>query len=199
MGSCRRDPAGKGVPDWASLVAVAAQLGRLLQAGGARIVTAESCTGGLIAALITESAGSSGWFDRGFVTYSNASKVAQLGVGEHTLFRHGAVSEPVVRQMALGALRASRAQVAIAVSGVAGPTGGSPAKPVGTVCLGWAFDPAWAEGDRAAARVFAVSVRFPGDRHSVRMFSARLALRMAQQLWVTARAPVSRGVSATTI
>ncbi len=197
--SCSLGEAGKGVPDWASLVAVAAHLGRSLQAQEARIVTAESCTGGLIAALLTETAGSSAWFDRGFVTYSNASKVAQLGVHEDSLTRHGAVSETVVRQMAMGALKASCAQVAIAVSGVAGPAGGSAEKPVGTVCLAWAFDPAWGEGDRAAASVFAVSARFPGDRHAVRMFSARLALRMAEQLWVATRASAPYGISATRI
>jgi nicotinamide-nucleotide amidase len=190
---------GKGVPDWASLVALAAHLGRSLQAQEARIVTAESCTGGLIAALLTETAGSSAWFDRGFVTYSNASKVAQLGVHEDSLTRHGAVSETVVREMAQGALKASCAQVAIAVSGVAGPTGGSAEKPVGTVCLAWAFDPSGGEGDRAAASVFAVSARFPGDRHAVRMFSARLALRMAEQQWVATRASAPHGVSATRI
>ena len=198
-GSCSPGAAGKGVPDWSSLVAEAARLGRLLHAEGARIVTAESCTGGLIAALLTETAGSSAWFDRGFVTYSNESKVSQLGVDEASLSRHGAVSETVVRQMALGALKASCAQVAIAVSGVAGPAGGSVDKPVGTVCLGWAFDPAGGEGDRVTARVFAVSARFPGDRHAVRMFSARLALRMAQQLWPAARASTRYGISATRI
>ena len=198
-GTSRLGAAGKGVPDWDSLVALAARLGRSLQAQGDRIVTAESCTGGLIAALVTETAGSSAWFDRGFVTYSNASKVAQLGVGEDSLTRHGAVSETVVREMALGALKASRAQLAIAVSGVAGPTGGSAEKPVGTVCLAWAFRPSGREGDRMAASVFAVSARFPGDRHAVRMFSARLALRMAEQLWVDARASAPKGVSATRI
>jgi nicotinamide-nucleotide amidase len=102
------------------------------------LVTAESCTGGGIAAAVTAVAGSSAWFERGFVTYSNAAKREMLGVQESTLQAHGAVSEPVVREMAAGALRHSAAQVAVAVSGIAGPDGGTPAKPVGTVCLAWA-------------------------------------------------------------
>src|SRR5262245_50128834 len=97
------------------------------------LTTAESCTGGGIAAAVTAVAGSSAWFERGFVTYSNAAKREMLGVQEATLQAHGAVSEPVVREMAAGALQHSTAQVAVAVSGIAGPDGGTPAKPVGTV------------------------------------------------------------------
>src|SRR5712671_8004537 len=103
-----------------------------------RIVTAESCTGGWIAKVFTDAAGSSRWFEGGYVTYSNAAKARDLGVAERTLREHGAVSEPTVREMAAGALRATGADVSIAVSGIAGPDGGSPEKPVGTVwfCVG---------------------------------------------------------------
>jgi len=103
-----------------------------------RIVTAESCTGGWIAKAFTDAAGSSRWFECGYVTYSNAAKVRDLGVSERTLAEHGAVSEPTVREMAAGALRVTGADVSIAVSGIAGPDGGSPEKPVGTVwfCVG---------------------------------------------------------------
>jgi nicotinamide-nucleotide amidase len=221
----------KGAPDWTSLVGAAERLGRALELQGARVVTAESCTGGLIAALLTETAGSSAWFDRGFVTYSNDSKSRQLKVCEQVLARYGAVSEPVVRQMAVGALRASQACLAIAVSGVAGPGGGSAEKPVGTVCLGWAIadsqdvramgspiaggmqpaaeDPGPGAGQAAAGgprpavgpgvRVYAASIHFPGDRHAVRAFSARLALRVAGQLWSSARPSIGQWRPATRI
>ncbi len=181
------DVRAKGVPDWTALVSAAARLGRALEPHGDRIVTAESCTGGLIAALITETAGSSAWFDRGFVTYSNEAKIAHLGVCEQALARQGAVSEAVVRQMALGALSASSAQLAIAVSGVAGPGGGSVGKPVGTVCLGWAFRMPESCREGRGPRVVAVTTRFPGTRHAVRAFSARLALQMGEHLWFRLR------------
>ncbi|HEY9101890.1 nicotinamide-nucleotide amidohydrolase family protein, partial [Chitinimonas sp.] len=114
---------------------LAEQLGKALLARGWRVTAAESCTGGGIASAITDIAGSSGWFDMGWVTYSNEAKQRLLGVAPTTLAEHGAVSEPVVREMALGALQAAGADLAVAVSGVAGPSGGTPAKPVGTVCL----------------------------------------------------------------
>ncbi|MEY4140223.1 MAG: hypothetical protein RLZZ371_2405, partial [Pseudomonadota bacterium] len=113
-------------------------LARLLMQKGWMMATAESCTGGLIAANCTDLAGSSNWFERGFVTYSNAAKNELLGVDPALIKSHGAVSEPVVRAMASGALAHSQAQVAIAVTGVAGPGGGSAEKPVGTVWLAWA-------------------------------------------------------------
>lgn len=116
----------------------AAELGRALEARGWRVATAESCTGGLVAGAITDIAGSSAWFDRGFVTYSNAAKIEMLGVLAETLAFHGAVSEPTARQMAAGALARSSADLAVAVTGVAGPSGGTPDKPVGMVCLAWA-------------------------------------------------------------
>ncbi|MEN9773156.1 MAG: hypothetical protein RL322_226 [Pseudomonadota bacterium] len=171
----------KGRPQWDQLVGQAARLGRMLSQRSATIVTAESCTGGLVAALLTENPGSSLWFDRGFVTYSNAAKIELLGVRPLTLERYGAVSEPVVREMALGALAVSEADLAVSVSGVAGPGGGSADKPVGLVCLAWA---ARGRLERAGfgsgpAAVTAVTVRFPGDRQGVRFLSARLALSVA--------------------
>ena len=122
------------------------------------LATAESCTGGMIAAACTDLAGSSAWFERGFVTYSNEAKSDMLGVPAALISAHGAVSEPVARAMASGALQHSKAQVALSVTGIAGPSGGSPDKPVGTVWFGWATpDGVWSEvkrfeGDRAAVR-----------------------------------------------
>ena len=123
-----------------------------------RMATAESCTGGMIAAACTDLAGSSAWFERGFVSYSNEAKTELLGVPAALIAAHGAVSEPVARAMATGALTHSRAQVAVAVTGIAGPGGGSPDKPVGTVWFAWATPAGvWSErqvlpGDRAAVR-----------------------------------------------
>jgi len=123
------------------------------------LAIAESCTGGWVAQAITAMSGSSQWFERGFVTYSNAAKMELLGVQAATLEQHGAVSEATVREMAEGALRHSHAQVAVAVSGVAGPGGGSLEKPVGTVCLAWAGGGA---DTRAECRMFL------GNREAVR-------------------------------
>ena len=117
------------------LMQLSEKVGRALQAQGATVTTAESCTGGWIAKAITDIAGSSAWFERGFVTYSNEAKSQMIGVSEATLRDNGAVSEPVVVEMAIGALRAARADYAISVSGVAGPDGGSDEKPVGTVWI----------------------------------------------------------------
>ncbi|MEG0936803.1 MAG: CinA family protein [Comamonas sp.] len=113
------------------------QLAAKLTEKGWMLATAESCTGGMIAAACTDLAGSSQWFDRGFVTYSNEAKTEMLGVPAELIAKHGAVSEEVVRAMAEGAIRHSRAQVSIAVTGIAGPGGGSVEKPVGTVWVGW--------------------------------------------------------------
>ncbi len=118
------------------LMQLSEKIGRALKARGATVTTAESCTGGWIAKAITDIAGSSAWFERGFVTYSNEAKSQMIGVSEATLRDNGAVSEPVVVEMAIGALRAARADYAISVSGVAGPDGGSVEKPVGTVWFG---------------------------------------------------------------
>jgi nicotinamide-nucleotide amidase len=135
------------------------RLGRRLAASGLALVTAESCTGGWIAKCVTDVAGSSGWLDRGFVTYSNAAKQDVLGVQPGTLSVFGAVSEATAKEMALGALARSAAQVAVAVSGIAGPGGGSILKPVGTVCLAWALP----------GRLVSTETQvFDGDRESVR-------------------------------
>lgn len=138
-----------------------------LRERGWRLATAESCTGGGIAHAVTSIAGSSEVFDRGFVTYSDDAKVEMLAVDAATLARHGAVSEPVALAMADGALRASGADVAVAVTGIAGPGGGTAAKPVGTVCFAWAT----LDGERSAA-----THRLDGDRGSVRAQSVALAL-----------------------
>ncbi|ATE61388.1 CinA family protein [Thauera sinica] len=152
----------------AALDALSAALGQALAARGWMLATAESCTGGWIAEAVTATAGSSGWFDRGFVTYSNEAKMDMLGVSPATLAVHGAVSEQTVREMAAGALARSRAQVAVAVSGVAGPGGGSTEKPVGMVCLAWA---------RRGAAPQAVTMHFGGDREAVRRQTVEHALR----------------------
>ena len=134
------------------------QIAAKLTEKGWMLATAESCTGGMIAAACTDLAGSSQWFDRGFVTYSNEAKTEMLGVPAELIARHGAVSEEVVRAMAEGAIRHSRAQVSIAVTGIAGPGGGSAEKPVGTVWVGWSVggnmftDCLHLDGDRAAIR-----------------------------------------------
>jgi nicotinamide-nucleotide amidase len=137
-----------------------------LKVRGLMMATAESCTGGLIAGACTEVSGSSEWFERGFVTYSNAAKHELLGVATALIDQHGAVSEPVARAMAAGALAHAPAQLAVAVTGVAGPTGGSAEKPVGTVWFGWATP----EG------VFTEHQRFDGDRAAVRQATVRHAL-----------------------
>ena len=131
------------------------------------VAAAESCTGGLIAAAITDIAGSSDWFDRGFVTYSNEAKRQMLGVRAETLAAHGAVSEATAREMAMGALARSGASIAVAVTGIAGPAGGTPAKPVGLVCFAWA---------KRGGAVEARTERFPGDRAAVRAATVRRAL-----------------------
>ncbi len=145
---------------------LAVRVGAFLAVRAWMLATAESCTGGWVAEAVTSVAGSSGWFERGFVTYSNAAKASMLGVAEATLAAHGAVSEPVAAEMAAGARIHSRAQVAISVTGVAGPGGGSPGKPVGTVCFGWS----WIGGQRVETR------RFAGDRREVRRQSVIHAL-----------------------
>ncbi len=151
-----------------ALEALAARLGEALMARGWLLAAAESCTGGWAAQAITAIPGSSTWFDRGFVTYSNAAKQELLGVSTATLATHGAVSEPTVREMALGALAHSQAQAAFAISGIAGPGGGTPEKPVGTVCFAWAL--------RGGA-VETTTSRFDGDRRSIRAQSVAHALQ----------------------
>jgi nicotinamide-nucleotide amidase len=155
------------------LYALAQRAGRALQARGLMLATAESCTGGWVAEAVTMVPGSSAWFERGFVTYTYASKREMLGVRPRTLERHGAVSEQTAREMACGALAASRAQVALAVSGTAGPGGGTPRKPVGTVCFAWALD---------GAEPVSETRRFAGDRAAVRRRSVLHALEGLVQL-----------------
>jgi nicotinamide-nucleotide amidase len=146
---------------------MAARLGECLLRHGYMLATAESCTGGWIAKVLTDIPGSSQWFERGFVTYSDAAKCELLGVREQTIAAHGAVSEATVLEMAAGALVHSRAQTAVAVSGIAGPDGGSPEKPVGTVWLAYAWP-----GQQPEAEC----VRFFGDRETVRREAVRRAL-----------------------
>lgn len=153
----------------------ATRLGRQLQAAGHMVATVESCTGGLIARALTETAGSSNWFDRGFVTYSNEAKIAQVGVRGETLAAHGAVSEPTAAEMALGGLAQSAAALALSVTGIAGPGGAVPGKPVGTVCFGWA----WRQQPDAAPSVRVATHRFDGDRAEVRRRAALHALEQA--------------------
>ena len=146
---------------------LASQLGRRLLDRELMVTTAESCTGGLVAAAMTDIAGSSGWFERGFVTYSNHAKMEMLGVDAALIEAHGAVSEEVARAMAEGALLESRAQVAVAITGIAGPAGGTRDKPVGTVCFAWVemLQPPDSE-----------TMHFVGDRAQVREQSVRHAL-----------------------
>lgn len=144
-----------------------------LAARNAFLATAESCTGGWAAQALTGLAGSSSWFERGFVTYSNAAKQEMLGVRAETLARYGAVSEETAREMALGALERSPAGVALAITGIAGPSGGSAAKPVGTVCFAWA---------RKGHEAIAETRRFSGDRDAVRRQSVEHALGKVLQL-----------------
>lgn len=150
------------------------RVGRLLKARGFALASAESCTGGWIGQVVTMIPGSSGWFDRGFVTYTNDAKQQMLGVSADSLRRFGAVSETVVREMASGALVRSRAQIALAVSGVAGPDGGSADKPVGTVWIAWAGE------DGVSAEQHFV---FSGDRDAVRRQSVIAALEGVLQRW----------------
>lgn len=152
----------------AAIQALATRLGEALMRRNWRLVTAESCTGGWISKSVTDIAGSSDWFDRGFVTYSNAAKTEMLGVKPDLIETQGAVSEAVVRAMATGALARSTGHCSVAVSGVAGPSGGTADKPVGLVWLAWASG----RGDA----VMTAHYVFPGDRESVRENAVRQAL-----------------------
>jgi nicotinamide-nucleotide amidase len=178
----------------AEVDAAAESLGRLLQAGGARVVTVESCTGGIIARALTEPSGSSAWFDRGFVTYSNEAKRQSVRVAEATLVEHGAVSEAVALEMAVGGLGAVGAVgaggtagaapagwISLSVTGIAGPTGAVPGKPVGTVCFGWAL-----QGQQFPGLLVRGAIRrFEGGRSEVRLQAALEALAGAERLWRT--------------
>lgn len=155
------------------LVALAAELGAALQQRGLMLALAESCTGGWAAQCVTAIAGSSAWFDRGFVTYSNAAKQEMLGVLADTINSYGAVSLETAREMALGALEHSTADVAAAITGIAGPGGGSADKPVGTVCFAWAS---------RQGKIRTLAERFSGDREEVRRQSVNTALSGLLQL-----------------
>lgn len=152
---------------------LSAQIGGLLKSHGLMLATAESCTGGGVAQAVTDVAGSSAWFERGYITYSNLSKQQMLDVGVETISRHGAVSEAVVREMVAGALRHSGAQVALAVSGIAGPGGGTPDKPVGTVWFAWGLR----EG-----LTFTRVHHLQGGRSEVRTQAVRIALQGVVEL-----------------
>ncbi len=145
-------------------------MGRQLLSAGRQVATAESCTGGWIAKALTDIAGSSQWFTEGFVTYSNEAKMNRLGVARPVLMAQGAVSEAVARAMALGALRRSGAQLAVAVTGIAGPGGAVPGKPVGTVWMAWAVK----RGRKIA--VTAELAHFRGNRDAVRRKTVRAAM-----------------------
>jgi nicotinamide-nucleotide amidase len=155
--------------DFESEVAVLADA---LRARGWHLATAESCTGGLIAAACTTIAGSSDWFERGFVSYSNAAKVEMLGVAPELIAEHGAVSEAVARAMVLGALERARVEIGVAVTGIAGPGGATPGKPVGTVWLALA----WRTAD-GGLQTLAQRLHLDGDRTAVREQTTRLALQ----------------------
>jgi nicotinamide-nucleotide amidase len=164
------------MPDDAKLFDLAARVGRHLYASKRRMVTAESCTGGWIAKAMTDVPDSSSWFECGYVVYSNVAKVRDLGVSQATLDAHGAVSEATVLEMARGALRVSGADVAVAVSGIAGPTGGVPGKPVGTV---W-FATASRRGDQVLSE--ARLQLFEPDRENIRRRSVEYGLGWVLQL-----------------
>lgn len=152
---------------------LAQQLGKCLQQHGLLLVTAESCTGGWVGQAVTAVAGSSAWFERGFITYSNASKCEMLGVRQETLDQYGAVSPQTAQEMALGALTRSRAQIAVAVTGIAGPEGGTASKPVGMVCFAWAIK----QGSVQQQTHF-----FSGDREAIRRTAVTTALQGLLQL-----------------
>jgi nicotinamide-nucleotide amidase len=143
----------------AALEALSLAVGRSLSEHGLTLATAESCTGGWVAQVVTHTAGSSGWFERGFVTYANDAKVAMLGVRAETLVHHGAVSLETATEMAEGALSNSKALFSLSITGIAGPGGGSPDKPVGTVCFAWCRSGQRAEAERR---------QFAGDREAIR-------------------------------
>lgn len=148
---------------------LSAKVGAALKARDMMIVTAESCTGGMIAQYLTSVSGSTAWFDRAYITYSYESKEEMLGVNKQTIVKQGAVSEACVKEMAIGALQQSHAKVSVACSGIAGPGGGSKDKPVGTVWLAWAM--------QGYEDVVTQCLHFDGDRHAVREQASEYALR----------------------
>lgn len=159
-----------------SIASYSFRAGQVLTANQHTLAIAESCTGGWLSKTITDVSGSSAWFDRGFVTYSNQSKHEMLGVHRVTLERYGAVSEAVVAEMTAGALHNSHAQVAIAISGVAGPSGGTVDKPVGTVCFAWQLQ---------AAKAQVMTKLFRGNRDAIREQAVEIALRELVDLYAS--------------
>ncbi len=147
---------------------LARELGDKLCERGWKLATAESCTGGWVGQLVTALPGSSHWYERGFITYANAAKIEMLGVSERTLASHGAVSEETAAAMAAGALKHSHAQATLAITGIAGPGGGTPQKPVGLVCYGWAL---------ADGTLMSSTCRLDGDREEIRSRAVAAALR----------------------
>lgn len=164
------------------LGALSLAVGQALQAQGWQLALAESCTGGMVAQAITAIAGSSGWFDRGFVTYSNQAKIDMLSVPKVLINTHGAVSESVAQAMASGALQHSLAQISASVTGIAGPGGGSAEKPVGMVCFGWALDAGKGQSQKSLPekllqKTMLVETRyFEGDRAEIRQQAASYSL-----------------------
>lgn len=155
------------------LTQLAEQVGAALKARGWVLATAESCTGGWVGEAVTSIAGSSHWYDRGFITYTNESKQDMLNVAAQTLAEFGAVSEQTVREMAAGALKHSRADITLAISGIAGPGGATPGKPVGTVCMAWA---------QRSGEGHAQTFQFPGNRTAVRRQAVMAALQEVLRL-----------------
>jgi nicotinamide-nucleotide amidase len=156
-----------------SLATLSADLGQALLAKGWQLALAESCTGGMVAQAVTAIAGSSAWFDRGFVTYSNEAKVDMLSVPDALIQAHGAVSEPVAQAMAAGAIQHSLAHISAAVTGIAGPSGGSLQKPVGTVCFAWFIRTDSGRAESAQTTELVVETRyFTGDRAGIRQQAA---------------------------
>jgi nicotinamide-nucleotide amidase len=147
---------------------LAAELGDKLRARDWMLATAESCTGGWVGQLLTSLPGSSHWYERGFITYANAAKIEMLGVPAETIDEHGAVSEQTASAMAAGALKHSHAQASLAISGIAGPGGGTPQKPVGLVCYGWAL---------ADGTVMSSTCRLDGNREEIRSRAVAASLR----------------------
>lgn len=161
--------------DDGDLLKLAAELGAALKKKGWKLALAESCTGGMAAQTVTAIPGSSAWFERGFVTYSNASKIEMLGVNPQTLEQYGAVSEQTAREMALGALKHSHADIAAAITGIAGPDGGTVGKPVGTVCFACT----------TKHQITTFTLHFVGDRNDIRQQSVQHILQSLQTVLTT--------------
>ena len=147
---------------------IIATMAKTLLAKGWRLSTAESCTGGLVAAMITALAGSSEWFERGYITYSNQAKSEDIDVSQNLIEQYGAVSDQVARAMSIGAKQNSGSDIALSITGIAGPTGGSPEKPVGTVCFAWVL---------ANDQMISETKHFEGDRQQIRQQACDFSLR----------------------